>query len=312
MPAHDIKSFAIWIEQFLDHLKYERGATSRTLETYRADLEECSKILSDEQLFLIGTHDDLQAIRAYLAVLSERETKYGKTVVRASIARKLSTLRSMLRFLVNQGTFAFNAARLVKSPKKARTLPSVVSERTAASALAKPVTDSPEGLRDAALLELLYSSGLRRAELVGIDIADIDLTKGIVRVTGKGNKIRVVPVGTKAKEAIISYKARRSELGTVRDPKALFLLSNGKRMTPGMVYHIVRKYFTPDGELSRSHPHMLRHSFATHLLDHGAEIRSVQEMLGHASLRTTQRYTHLTADRLKRAYDSAHPRSETE
>lgn len=301
--------FAEWLEQFLDHLQHQRAASGGTLETYRADLEEFSNILDAERLTLEGTHDDLGVIRIYLTALSERKTREGKPVARASISRKLSTLRSMLRFLVNQGIFEVNAARLVRSPKGERRLPTVVSERVAAQALDAPDKSTVDGLRDAAMLEILYSSGLRRAELAGIDIADIDQQGGTVRVMGKGQKIRIVPVGGKALEAVGHYLGRRSEISESPDPKALFLLANGKRMTAGMVYHVVRKYFNVSGEQSRSHPHMLRHSCATHLLDHGAEIRAVQEVLGHSSLRTTQRYTHLTIDRLKQSYDAAHPRS---
>lgn len=308
--ASDFRTrFADWLEQFLDHLQHQRAASDGTLETYRADLEEFSNILDTERLTLEGTHDDLRVIRTYLTALSERETRKGKPVARASISRKLSTLRSMLRFLVNQGIFEVNAARLVRSPKGERRLPTVVSERVAAQALGAPDKSTVDGLRDSAMLEILYSSGLRRAELAGIDIADIDIQGGTVRVMGKGHKIRIVPVGSKALEAVGHYLGRRNEISESPDPKALFLLANGKRMTAGMVYHVVRKYFNVSGEQSRSHPHMLRHSCATHLLDHGAEIRAVQEVLGHSSLRTTQRYTHLTIDRLKQSYDAAHPRS---
>lgn len=301
--------FAGWLEQFLDHLQHQRAASDGTLDTYRADLDEFSDILDIEGLVLEGTHDDLRVIRTYLTAISERQSRDGKPLVRASISRKLSTVRSMLRFLVNQGIFEMNAARLVRSPKGERRLPTIVSERVAAQALATPKKNTVDGLRDSAMLEILYSSGLRRAELAGIDIADIDLHGGTVRVMGKGRKIRIVPVGSKALEAVRQYLARRNETGESLDPKALFLLANGKRMTGGMVYHVVRKYFKSIGEQSRSHPHMLRHSCATHLLDHGAEIRAVQEVLGHSSLRTTQRYTHLTIDRLKQSYDAAHPRS---
>ena len=159
------------------------------------------------------------------------------------------------------------------------------------------------------MLELLYSSGLRRAEIASISLNDMNLNDGTMRILGKGNKIRIVPVGAKAVKAIQNYIRARAELENILDKSALFLLVNGKRMTAGAVYHIVQKYFRGIEDVGRSHPHMLRHSFATHLLDHGAEIRAVQEMLGHTSLRTTQKYTHLTVDRLKQAYDSAHPRS---
>lgn len=293
----------------MDHLSFERGASKGTLSTYEADLQEFYKIFCDEGLSLSGTQSDIQPLRTYLRVLSESRNKQGKPIVSQSISRKLSTVRSFLRFLTNQGILAMNAGRLIKSPKGAKRLPDVFSERAASDALTKPDISTPTGLRDMAMLELLYSSGLRRAEISGISLNDLNTGDGTVRVLGKGNKVRVVPVGVKAVNAIKKYIPSRGDLGEIQDRSALFLLTNGKRMTPGAVYHIVRKYFRGVSDVGRSHPHMLRHSFATHLLDGGAEIRAVQEMLGHSSLRTTQRYTHLTASRLKQAYDSAHPRS---
>ncbi|MDP4229226.1 MAG: tyrosine recombinase XerC [Bacteroidota bacterium] len=303
------KDFPAWLESFLDHLSHERGASKGTLSTYAADLQEFYHIICAEGLTLTGSQSDIGPLRVYLQVLSETKNKHGKPLVSQSISRKLSTVRSFLRFLANQGIFTMNAGRLIKSPKGAKRLPGVVSERAASQALAGPDQSTPTGLRDLAMLELLYSSGLRRAELSSISTNDLNLTDGTVRVLGKGSKVRIVPIGSKAIEAIKKYMPVRQEFGEIPDKSALFLLINGKRMTPGAVYHIVKKYFHGVQDVGRSHPHMLRHSFATHLLDHGAEIRAVQEMLGHSSLRTTQRYTHLTVDRLKQAYDSAHPRS---
>lgn len=303
------KAFPTWLESFLDHLSHERGASKGTLSTYEADLQEFYQIFCKEGLTLSGDQSDVQPLRTYLRVLSETKNKHGKPIVSQSISRKFSTLRSFLRYLTNQGIFAMNAGRLIKSPKGAKRLPSVFSERTATEALTKPDLETPVGIRDMAMLELLYSSGLRRAEIAGIGMNDIHLKEGTVRILGKGNKVRIVPIGTKAMDAMNKYIAIRSEFENIQDKTALFLLINGKRMTPGAVYHIVQKYFRGLPDVGRSHPHMLRHSFATHLLDGGAEIRAVQEMLGHSSLRTTQRYTHITATRLKQAYDSAHPRS---
>ena len=302
-------AFPQWLESFLDHLSHERGASKGTLSTYRADLEEFQKILSDEGLILTGSQSDILPLRTYLRLLSETKSKLGKPIVSQSISRKLSTVRSFLRYLTNQGIFAMNAGRLIKSPKGSKRLPGVFSERAASEALAKLDLSTPTGLRDAAMLELLYSSGLRRAEISNITLNDMNLKEGTVRILGKGNKIRIVPVGAKAVEAIENYIPSRAQMAQIIDRTALFLLVNGKRMTPGAVYHIVGKYFKGIEDVGRKHPHMLRHSFATHLLDGGAEIRAVQEMLGHSSLRTTQRYTHLTVSRLKDAYDSAHPRS---
>jgi len=309
MATDFVKAFPLWLDSFLDHLSHERGASKGTLTTYEADLQEFYKILSEEALTLSGTQSDILPLRTYLRVLSETKGKLGKPIVSQSISRKLSTVRSFLRYLTNQGIFQMNAGRLIKSPKGAKRLPSVFSERTASKALEKPDLSTLTGLRDAAMLELLYSSGLRRAEIAGISLNDLHLKEGTVRILGKGNKIRIVPVGAKATQAIQDYISARKEIENIKDKSALFLLVNGKRMTPGAVYHIVRKYFENIDDVGRSHPHMLRHSFATHLLDGGAEIRAVQEMLGHSSLRTTQRYTHLTVSRLKEAYDSAHPRS---
>ena len=303
------KAFPQWLESFLGHLSHERGASKGTLTTYEADLQEFHQILTDEELTLSGTQADILPLRTYLRVLSEAKSKHGKPLVSQSVSRKLSTVRSFLRYLTNQGIFTMNAGRLIKSPKGAKRLPAVFSERSASKALAKPDLSTPTGMRDAAMLELLYSSGLRRAEIAGISFNDMNLTDGTVRILGKGNKIRIVPVGAKAVKAIEAYIGVRTEIENIQDKSALFLLVNGKRMTAGAVYHIVRKYFQGIEDVGRSHPHMLRHSFATHLLDGGAEIRAVQEMLGHSSLRTTQRYTHLTIGRLKEAYDSAHPRS---
>ncbi|MEP7233844.1 MAG: tyrosine-type recombinase/integrase [Ignavibacteriota bacterium] len=303
------KDFSQWLDSFLDHLAHERGASKGTLLTYRADLEEFKKILSDEKLSLEGSQSDILPLRTYLRVLSEIKTKHGKPIVSQSISRKLSTVRSFLRYLTNQGIFAMNAGRLIKSPKGAKRLPEVFSEHTTSQALAKPDISEPMGLRDAAMLEILYSCGLRRAEVAGISLNDLNLKEGTVRILGKGNKVRIVPIGSQAISMTERYLHVRKEQKNIEDNTALFLLVNGKRMSPGAVYHIVRKYFRATEDVGRSHPHMLRHSFATHLLDGGAEIRAVQEMLGHSSLRTTQRYTHLTLSRLKDAYDSAHPRS---
>ncbi|MEI8135065.1 MAG: tyrosine-type recombinase/integrase [bacterium] len=302
-------AFDSWLEAFLSHLTHERNASKGTTSTYRADLEEFKNILRDEELEITGDQSDIMPLRTYLRVLSEKLNKHGEPLVAQSISRKLSTVRSLLKFLTNQGILQMNAARLIKSPKGPKRIPQVVSERSASMAMSRPVPDTYSGHRDNAMLELLYSSGLRRAELAGISLNDLNIAEGTLRVTGKGNKVRIVPVGKKALDAINIYLGIRNDLESVQDRTALFLLNNGKRMTPGAVYHIVQKYFRGVPDTGMTHPHTLRHSFATHLLDNGAEIRAVQEMLGHSSLRTTQRYTHLTIDRLKKSYDKAHPRS---
>ena len=270
-----------------------------------------------------------------------------KTIKASSIGRKLAAVRSFVKFLVKQGIFAFNAARLLKTPKAEKHLPNVVSERAMADVLRKDEGERmkdegnssppssfilhPSSLgefphpslstRDRAVLELLYSSGLRRSELCSIDLSELDLKARTVRVLGKGSKQRIVPIGTKAVEAIKAYlnspsygaeRNRRGLGGGGAGEQPLFLLKNGKRLTPRMVYDIVSKAFANQPDMPRAHPHMLRHTTATHLLDHGADLRAVKEILGHESLRTTQRYTHLTVERMKSVYDQAHPRSGTE
>lgn len=286
-------------------MRYERGASSHTLLAYENDLIEFLDILKQEQLSLGGTRDDVIPIRRYLRALASRA---GKPLAASSIGRKIASLRSFLKYLVTNGHLAYNAARLIRAPKKEQRLPDVVSERDVAVAFAAPDPASNMGPRDIAVLELLYSSGLRRSELCNINITDLDIERKTVRILGKGNKTRIIPLGEQAIRALVHYRQNRGKFEG-SEKKAFFLLEDGRRMTPRVVYYIIRKYFRGASDVASPHPHMLRHSFATHLLDHGAEIRAVQEMLGHASLGTTQRYTQVTAGRLKEVYDKAHPRS---
>lgn len=301
------RDFPKWLRLFLEYLEHEREASPKTIEAYEGDLVDLYRILKSEQLVLTGTHDDLKALRRYLQVLAAPVG--GRRIKASSVSRKLAAARSLFKFLTRRGIFQFNAARLLRTPKAEKRLPNVVSERTMADVLAAPQqTDvRPRSLRDTAIVELLYSSGLRRSELCSIDIQDIDFATGTLRVTGKGAKTRVVPVGEKARAAVKAYLAERQ--ANASDLRALFLLKNGSRMTPRMVHEVVRKAFEHASDVPRAHPHMLRHTAATHLLDRGADLRAVKDILGHESLRTTQRYTHLTTDRLRAAYDKAHPRS---
>jgi len=301
------KEFPRWLRSFLEYLEHERDASPKTIEAYEGDLVDLYRILKSEHLQLRGTHDDLAVLRRYLMVLSEADDA-GKRMKASSVGRKLAAARSFIKFLVRTGVFEFNAARLIRTPKSEKRLPNVVSERTMASVLA--VTDSLdlETLRNHAVLELLYSSGLRRSELAGANIRDLDLEEGTLRVLGKGMKQRVVPVGADAAEALKRYLAVRAGHKS-EDANAIFILSNGRRVSPSTVYYIVSKAFANSPDVARAHPHMLRHTMATHLLDRGADLRAVKEVLGHESLRTTQRYTHLTVDKLRKVYDEAHPRS---
>ena len=305
---HDFyKDFPRWLRSFLEYLEHERDSSPRTIEAYEGDLVDLYRILKAHQLVLNGTQKDLLVLRRYLAILSET-SESGNTMKPSSIGRKLAATRSFIRFLVRSGIFETNAARLIRTPKSEKRLPNVVSERTMASVLAPTKEpDTFESLRASAVLELLYSSGLRRSELTGANLRDLDLKQGILRVTGKGNKQRVVPVGKNAVEALERYMPIRLA-HQAEESAALFLMASGKRLSPRAVYGIVQKAFANSPDVARAHPHMLRHTMATHLLDRGADLRAVKEVLGHESLRTTQRYTHLTVDKLRSVYDKAHPR----
>jgi integrase/recombinase XerC len=242
-------------------------------------------------------------IRAYLASLHRRNAK-------SSVARKLSALRSFFAYLVRQGVIQGNPAEMVAAPKMAQKIPEILPVDDAFRLMLGPNADSVLGCRDLAILEVLYSCGLRVSELTSLNLDSIDAELGIVRVIGKGDRERVVPIGSKALEAVGAYRARREELLAGKEEHgALFLNSRGGRLSQRSVARLLTRYVR-HCRLSRVvSPHGLRHSFATHLLDAGADLRAVQEMLGHASLSTTQRYTHLTVDKLMAVYDRAHPRS---
>ena len=328
--------FPRWLRAFLEYLEHEREASPKTIEAYEGDLVDLYRILKSERLVLAGNYDDLKAIRRYLHILSAQTSHDGKMKA-SSIGRKLAAVRSFIKFLVKREIFEFNAARLLRTPKAEKRLPNIASERTMAGVLSgnsglpsivsseAPPPEARLSPRDRAVIELLYSSGLRRSELCSIDRSELDLKARTVRILGKGGKQRIVPIGTKAAEAIKeyinernspSYAAKRNRRGlrggSSAEAQPLFLLKNGQRLTPRMVYHIVSKAFEHTPDVPRAHPHMLRHTMATHLLDRGADLRAVKEILGHESLRTTQRYTHLTIERMKSVYDQAHPRSGTE
>jgi integrase/recombinase XerC len=240
---------------------------------------------------------DRLAIRRYLSFLHRRNKK-------SSIARKISTLRSFFKYLVREKLATCNPAKSVSTPKVEKPLPTTLTVDEAFRLMETP--EKKKGLRDRAILELLYSSGIRVGELVGLNLDQLDLDLGIVKVMGKGRKERIVPVGSKAIEALKAYLEKRRILDG-KEP--LFLNSRGGRLTARSVGRLIKKYTKRSGIFRRISPHTLRHSFATHLLDAGADIREIQEMLGHASLSTTQRYIHLSPGKLMEVYDKAHPRS---
>jgi len=291
------------IHQFIHYLSAEKNASPHTCRCYQRDLEEFEDFLKRARMSLSpeGAIEmvkvDRLDIRKYLSFLHRKNKK-------SSIARKLSTLRSFFKYMVKEQLTPSNPAKTVSTPKVEKFLPTTLTVDEAFRLMESPATDGR--LRDRAILELLYSSGLRVGELVGLNLSHLDLDLGIVKVMGKGRKERIVPVGLKAVQALKAYLQER---GILEGREPLFVNSRGGRLTDRSVGRLVKKYTKRSGIFRKVSPHSLRHSFATHLLDAGADIREIQEMLGHASLSTTQRYTHLSLGHLMEVYDKAHPRS---
>ncbi len=294
------------VAEFLTHLSRERRLSSHTCRAYQTDLNQFQAFL---QRRWEGGPLDLKRvsrddIRAFLGDLNQ--LGFG----RRSIARKLASLRTFLSYLCLTGRLEQNPAHQVGPPKQEKSLPAHLDLAEAERAVEAPPPNTLLGLRDRAILELLYSSGIRLRELVGLTLDAIDLEGGLVRVQGKGGKERLVPIGRKAREALLNYLQRRAEFpASEADRGRVFLSRSGRALTPSGVQHRVVRYLAGVTGGRRLGPHTLRHTFATHLLDAGADLNAVKEMLGHASLSTTQIYTHISVERLKKAYRQAHPRA---
>lgn len=286
------------VERFLQYLAVERGASAHTLRSYRTDFDQFAAFLARRGISRLGAAD-ARSIRAYLAWLHDRRLS------RATITRKLAALRSGFSFLARRGLMHRNPAREVGTPRLAQRLPSFLPVDEAWGLLESPVPDTIQGRRDRAILEVLYATGLRVAELCGLDLADVDPFQRSVRVVGKGNKERIVPVGDQALRALDAYL-------DVRPPGDGPLFQNGRggRLTVRSVHRIVKARALIAGIARPVSPHTLRHTFATHMLDQGADLRLIQDLLGHSRLSTTQKYTHVSADRLMKVYDAAHPRAQ--
>ena len=284
------------VERFLTRLRAAKNYSPHTLRAYRADLEYfLAKFPGVEAADLDRSH-----VRRHLAALQSGQAS------RATVLRKASALRSFAGFLRSEGELKRDPFLGVPLPKRTRSLPKFLTEAEMAEILAAPVSaDAGQG-RDRALIELLYSSGLRRAEISTLNVGDVDFLSGTVRVFGKGSKERVVPVGENALKCLRSYMSSR---GGPADGEPLFANLRGARISQDGVMFLVRRWIKKSSLLKKVTPHVFRHSFATHLLNHGCDIRVVQEMLGHASLRTTQIYTHVSLGRLREVYKDAHPRS---
>lgn len=286
-----------YIEKFIRYLDIEKNYSKHTVLNYRLDLEEFKVFLGDTQIEKV----DYLILRKFLALLKE------KGMSSRTINRKLSALRSFLKFLTREGFLKTNPSLTLSSPKLDKHLPQFFTEEEVLRLIKSVIPkDSADKLsfRDRAILETFYSTGMRISELVGLNLEDVDFISGVAKVRGKGKKERLIPVGEHAIRAIRDYlNIRQSK------QEAIFLNKNGKRITDRGVRLIVEKYLDLIGLKGDVSPHTLRHSFATHLLNRGADLRSVQELLGHANLSTTQVYTHLTTEHLKKIYDKAHPRA---
>ncbi len=305
-------TLAEWIERYLAYLRYQRNASEHTLRNYASDLQQFLDHLThtpegaDRPEPALEQIDNL-TIREFLGRLHRRGNR------KSSTARRLAAIRSFLKFLSVEGAIASNPAKLVASPRQEKRLPDFLALDAVAALVEAPDTSTAAGKRDRAILELLYGTGIRASELVGLDLGDLDLQEQLVRVIGKGRKERIVPFGRKAGEAVADYLQSRGELaghelgGSAAE--AVFLNVRGGRLTARSLGNIVNKHVNRLAQRMKVHPHTLRHTFATHMLNAGADLRSIQEMLGHESLSTTQKYTHVSVEQLVRVYQSAHPRA---
>ena len=283
-----------YLDKFFTYFEIEKNYSSHTILNYRIDLEEFAGFLGKTPIENVEYPD----LRRFLAQLK------GRNLKPRSLARKLSSLRSFFKFLQREGVIKSNPAKLLVTPKLDKPLPHFMSEEESVQLIEAPKTGKINSPRDRAIFEILYSTGIRVSELVGLNVDDVDFIGNIIKVMGKGKKERMVPIGDTALNALKEY------LDSLRvDNKFIFVNKNGTRLGDRSVRNIINKYILEQAMAQHVTPHMFRHSFATHLLNHGADLRSVQELLGHVNLSTTQIYTHLTTDKLKKVYDQAHPRA---
>lgn len=305
--AHDLEPAAAWIETlalFREHLELERDRSPHTVAAYLGDVTAFARFCTGHGITQPGEVGTL-VLRRYLA----DEVEQGHA--RATVARRASSLRVLFAYLRRQGDIEIDPAARLGSPKRGAPLPRVLRPDQVAALLAQPDLTTPVGSRDRAVLELLYGTGARVSEVAGLDLGAIDLDGGLVRLFGKGRKVRIVPVGELGADAVVAYLDGARPLLVAPDspaPDALFLSKRGSRLSTRSIRRLVHDHASGAG-LGAVTPHTLRHSYATHLLEGGADLRTVQELLGHASLGTTQRYTHLSRGRLAEIYASAHPRA---
>jgi integrase/recombinase XerD len=304
------RTFESLVLDFLAYLELERGLSRNTLEAYRSDLLQYGGWLARTgRDALTVEHADLSAFLAELATGGEDRAPAAAT----TLQRKTACLRSFYRHLRREEMLEHDPTAELKAPRRSQRLPEVLSRDEVAHLLAQPRGSSPPALRDRALLEVMYACGLRASEAVDLSVREVDLDEGILRARGKGSKERIVPIGSKAVGALRAYVQRgRPALVGLRDESRLFVNRRGQKLTRQGLYKIVQRHALSAGLADRMSPHTLRHTFATHLLAGGCDLRSLQEMLGHADIATTQIYTHLSADRLHEVYFDAHPRAVVE
>ena len=318
------------LQNFLDHLENERNLSTHTVRSYRADLYQFAQYIVRVEGFTAGNLTDLHQVEAEQVevesfakvkswILSADATQlrsFLSTLVttgysKSTVARKIAALRSFYKFLVRVGTLDASPVSVIRTPKLPRSLPKYLEISQIDALFSAPDKTTFLGARDLAILETIYTAGLRVSELVGLNIEDLYEFDGVLRIKGKGKKERLAPIGTKAYEAILHYLKVRRQMTNFELAGAMFINKRGTRLTDRSVRRKLNDYMKQAGIPLNISPHTLRHSFATHMLDAGADLRSVQEMLGHENLSTTQIYTHLTTSKLKKVYNSAHPLAET-
>ncbi|HUV03687.1 MAG TPA: tyrosine recombinase XerC [Armatimonadota bacterium] len=296
------------IDRFIEYMRAAKNASEHTLRAYASDIVQFAGFLQGEELSADPRELDSQTLRRYLARLQRQGLS------KASTARKLASLRAFFKYLLRKGLIEADPTAGLLSPKLDKRLPKFLRDEQIEALMQKPDTSEPTGTRDAAILEALYATGVRVSELAGMDLRDLDLPTGEARVMGKGSKERIVLLGRAAQAALALYlNLGRGRLFSNRrngeQENALFLNRNGGRLTVRSIRRLLDKYFGMVSDEMKISPHVMRHTFATHMLEHGADLRSIQELLGHASISTTQIYAHVSRERLKQVYESAHPRA---
>ncbi|MHB0913306.1 MAG: tyrosine recombinase XerC [Armatimonadota bacterium] len=291
------------VDRFIEYISAVKDASEHTVRGYASDIAQFLAFLDEAELSADPGSIDSRVLRRYIARL------HRDGAARTSISRKLASLRALFKYLLKKGTIKLDPTLGLSAPKLEKRLPKFLRPEQIESLLSRPDISQPMGARDAAILEVLYATGVRVSELSGMDLSNLDMNAGEVRVFGKGRKERIVLIGRAAREALATYLAQREAR---EGERALFINRFGGRLSARSIHRLVDKYFMQVSDEMKISPHVLRHTFATHMMEHGADLRSIQELLGHVSISTTQIYAHVSKERLKQVYESAHPRAQEE